>query len=115
MDQQMQTEPQDIGEMIRQKEALERQIQEAQRAARVDALAKIKELMAVNGLTVAHLAGVPHLRQDAPRDTPREKAEPKFRHPETGETWVGRGNRPKWLTKALSEGKSLSEFAVKPQ
>ena len=31
----------------------------------------------------------------------------KYRHPETGETWTGRGRLPKWLL-----GKSREEFLV---
>lgn len=34
----------------------------------------------------------------------------KFRNPETGETWTGRGLKPAWVTKALSEGKTLEDL-----
>lgn len=30
----------------------------------------------------------------------------------TGNEWVGRGPRPKWLRQAIAEGKSLADFAV---
>lgn len=29
-----------------------------------------------------------------------------------GNTWTGRGNRPRWLVAALAEGKKLEDFAV---
>lgn len=102
-----------IEELIKQKEALEKQIQEAQRAARGDALAKIKELMATHGLTVADLAGkagfgaVKVESAAAPK-----KVAAKYRHPETGDSWTGRGLKPKWLQQALAEGKSLEEFLL---
>jgi DNA-binding protein H-NS len=35
----------------------------------------------------------------------------KFRNKE-GQTWSGRGPRPMWLRRALSEGHSLTDFAV---
>jgi DNA-binding protein H-NS len=37
---------------------------------------------------------------------------PKYRHPETGETWSGRGLKPRWLTAAMKSGKSLEYFAI---
>ena len=38
---------------------------------------------------------------------------PTYRGP-NGETWVGgtRGRKPSWLSKALAQGKTLSDFAV---
>ena len=41
-----------------------------------------------------------------------KKLAPKYRDPETGKTWAGRGLRPLWLTKALKRGKKLSDFAI---
>ncbi len=102
-----------IEDLIKQKEALEKQIQEAQRAARGDAMAKIKELMAVHGLTVADLAGKAGFTavKVEPVATPKKVAA-KYRNPETGDTWTGRGLKPKWLQQALAEGKSLEEFLL---
>jgi DNA-binding protein H-NS len=37
---------------------------------------------------------------------------PKYRHPETGETWSGRGLQPRWLTAAMKTGKSREDFAI---
>lgn len=34
----------------------------------------------------------------------------KYRNPETGETWSGRGLMPKWLQVATAAGKTLSDF-----
>jgi DNA-binding protein H-NS len=39
------------------------------------------------------------------------KVPPKFKGP-AGETWAGRGARPRWLVAALKEGKKLEEFAI---
>lgn len=36
----------------------------------------------------------------------------KYRHPETGETWTGRGKAPRWIIKAESDGKQRSDFLV---
>jgi DNA-binding protein H-NS len=37
---------------------------------------------------------------------------PKYRDPETGATWAGRGLKPRWLTSAIKSGKSLEAFAI---
>src|SRR5512133_3859481 len=37
---------------------------------------------------------------------------PKYRNPETGETWAGRGATPVWLRDLLKRGCKLDEFAI---
>jgi DNA-binding protein H-NS len=39
------------------------------------------------------------------------KVAPKYRGPE-GETWAGRGARPRWLTALLKRGRKIEEFAI---
>ena len=39
------------------------------------------------------------------------KVAPKFRGPE-GETWAGRGARPRWLVAAIKEGKKLEDYLI---
>jgi DNA-binding protein H-NS len=39
------------------------------------------------------------------------KVAPKFRSPD-GETWAGRGAKPRWLVAAIKEGKKLEDFAI---
>ncbi|MFM7009219.1 MAG: H-NS family nucleoid-associated regulatory protein [Betaproteobacteria bacterium] len=38
---------------------------------------------------------------------------PKYKDPETGATWTGRGLKPKWLANALAAGREICEFAIK--
>jgi DNA-binding protein H-NS len=40
------------------------------------------------------------------------KVPPKYRSP-SGETWAGRGARPKWLAAALKRGKKVEDFLIK--
>src|SRR5215469_12034652 len=40
------------------------------------------------------------------------KVAPKYRDPATGETWAGRGARPRWLVAHLKAGKKLTDFAI---
>lgn len=37
---------------------------------------------------------------------------PKYRHPETGATWTGRGKPPRWVSAAEAEGKSRNDFLI---
>ena len=39
------------------------------------------------------------------------KVPPKYRGP-SGETWAGRGAKPKWLVAALRKGKKLKDFLI---
>jgi DNA-binding protein H-NS len=43
----------------------------------------------------------------------RGKVAPKYRNPENpGETWAGRGLKPRWLAAALKSGKKLEDFSI---
>jgi len=39
------------------------------------------------------------------------KVPPKYRSP-SGETWAGRGVRPKWMVEALKRGKRVEDFLI---
>jgi len=39
------------------------------------------------------------------------KVPPKYRGP-SGETWAGRGARPRWLVAAIKGGKKLNDFLI---
>ena len=40
-----------------------------------------------------------------------KKVPPKYRGP-SGETWAGRGARPRWLVAAIKGGKKLEDFLI---
>ena len=40
-----------------------------------------------------------------------KKVPPKYRD-KAGNTWAGRGVRPRWLVAAIKEGKKLEDFAI---
>jgi DNA-binding protein H-NS len=49
----------------------------------------------------------------AGRGGPRGSVAPKYRNPgNPGETWAGRGLRPRWLVAALKGGRKLEDFAI---
>jgi DNA-binding protein H-NS len=37
---------------------------------------------------------------------------PKYRNPQTSETWSGRGKRPRWLVAAVKSGRKVEEFRI---
>ncbi|NCZ75817.1 MAG: H-NS histone family protein, partial [Betaproteobacteria bacterium] len=42
----------------------------------------------------------------------KTKVSPKYRNPETGETWTGRGKAPRWLATFIQEGVSRERFLI---
>ena len=99
-----------LTDLLAQKAALEQQIIEMQREQRADAIAQVKTLMAEYGLTLADI-GQPPRAAAAPRPV-KAKVAAKYRDPATGNTWSGRGLKPKWLSAALADGRQLTDFAV---
>lgn len=108
-----------LAELLAEKDALEAEIKARTQAELAADLAEIKRLAVKHGLAgeqlLALALGKPAgVRQVARGDDEREKKAipPKYRNPATGESWTGRGLKPKWLAQALGEGKSLDEFLI---
>lgn len=91
-----------INELEAQKAEIERQIAERKREQRASVIAQIKALMADNDLTPADLGKLakPDMRKVVPI---------KYRHP-SGQTWTGRGIKPKWLQAEIAQGKTPEQF-----
>ena len=97
-----------LSDLLAQKAALEKQIADVQREQRSSAVNQVKALMAEYGLTLADIGSKPAA---APKKA-AGKVAAKYRNPATGDTWSGRGLKPKWLTAALAGGASLADFAL---
>jgi DNA-binding protein H-NS len=37
---------------------------------------------------------------------------PKYRNPQTSETWSGRGKQPRWLVAAIKTGRKIEDFEI---
>ncbi len=102
----------------KQKADLEKQIAETLKAERAGVINQIKTLMADHGITVTDLAankpGRPpkSAASAGGAEVTTRKVAPKYRDPATGDTWSGRGLKPKWLTAALEGGRKLEDFSV---
>jgi DNA-binding protein H-NS len=117
-------------ELKSQAEDLLRQAEAARKAEIGAAIAEIKAKMAMYGITLEDLGGKakaargrkPKLAKSArPAKPAKDKAKPaktrkpvavKYRNPETGETWTGRGQPSKWLKAMEAAGRKREEFAV---
>jgi DNA-binding protein H-NS len=53
--------------------------------------------------------GAPHYQRKA--SLKGKKVPPKYRSP-SGETWAGRGQKPRWLVAAIKRGKKLDDFLI---
>ncbi len=99
-----------LHELMAQKEAIERQIEQTKKQQRGDAVAKVHALMGEYGLTLADLGGKPAAKTKS--SGPTGKVPAKYRNASTGESWSGRGLQPRWLKAALASGKKIGDFAV---
>jgi DNA-binding protein H-NS len=71
-----------------------------------------KRLAVLNrGMGVAAFSGEPRSLVDKPRRK-YPRVLPKYRNPQTSETWSGRGKRPRWLVAAMKSGHKIEEFRI---
>jgi DNA-binding protein H-NS len=84
-------------ELLAQRENLERQIEEAKSREYAEVLNEIKQKMADYGITVAELTGGKGAKGAKNAGRPRAGVAPKYRDPDSGSTWSGRGKPPKWI------------------
>jgi DNA-binding protein H-NS len=102
-----------LQELMAQKEALERQIDQTRSQARTEAIDKVRALMAEYGLSAADLGGKgPAKAARKGKGSTGAKVAAKYRNSSTGESWSGRGLQPRWLKAALASGRKLSDFAI---
>lgn len=85
-------------ELLAQREALEAQIQTARKQEVSDVIAKIRGLVQDYGLTADDIFTARRASSTVA---------PKFRNPETGDTWTGRGKPPAWI-----KDKDRAKFAI---
>lgn len=100
-----------LSELIAQRDALQAQIENARTEGIREAFAKIREVMEANQITADQL--VQHFAPKGKRaGNPGGTVAPKYRNPQTGESWSGRGLQPRWLKAATAAGRRLEEFAI---
>lgn len=75
-------------DLISERDALDKKIALALKAEKKEALKQVQHLIQQYGFTE---------RQVFPGHGQARKIPPKYRDPETGTTWTGRGRTPTWL------------------
>jgi len=96
-----------LTDLLAQKAALEKQIEQTQREEKQKAITQVRALMVEYGLTASDLSA-----RTAAKARVGGKVPAKYRNTATGEAWSGRGLHPRWLKAALAAGKKLSDFSV---
>ena len=121
-----------LSALLAQKAALDKQIADIQHRERSGAVMQVKTLMAQYGLSLADISasGAGSASPSSAKGVAKpsvvskpvvmrrksksagKKVAAKYRNAATGDSWSGRGLKPKWLTAALATGRQLSDFAV---
>ena len=91
-------------DLLAQRDALNEKIEQARTQELDSALSQIRTLMEQYGISLQEI--MPNKIKAAVKH-PRAKVEPKYRNPETGATWTGRGKPPLWIA-----GKNRDSFLI---
>ena len=111
-----------IQKQIAKLQAQAAKMESAQGVAKKKSIAKVLALMKQLGISVEDLKGAEPVKpakgggkpsaKKTPRAGNRSKVAAKYRHPDSGATWSGRGLPPKWLTDEIVAGKSKDQFLI---
>ena len=112
-------------QIVHQIDTLSREAEKLKQKEVDGVIKRIKEAISVYGLTAGDLGFRSSSGAGAKRRAANGTTKPKTRRAakaksaravrfkdETGNTWGGRGPRPRWLRDALAAGKRLEDFAV---
>jgi DNA-binding protein H-NS len=106
-----------LAEMIKKKAALDALISHRMSEERGAAIKQVQAIIAEHALSPSDLFNerLASVAKESASQDGRKKVLPKYRDPDTGAEWTGRGRNPSWVTKALESGKSLQDFYIKDQ
>lgn len=96
----------DVEELESLKKRVDKEIDIRKQQRRDDALNQIRAIAGKAGFSLDELVSGGRSRR-------RGGAAVKYRDPkDPSKTWAGRGRKPRWLEKALADGRKLDEFKV---
>jgi len=115
---------QSLTELRRLQSKVEAEIRRRSDTARRDLLKKMQKMAAEEGLSLSDvLGGAPSEKKPAAAKARRVlksgakktgKVAPKYRHPEDSTlVWSGRGRKPLWVERWISEGKAIEGLLIK--
>lgn len=97
-----------LADLLRQREQLDAEIERIRETEKQAVIESLRALIATYQIDI-------HKTLGGSRTAAKAATAPlpvKYRNAETGESWTGRGPRPRWLKQALESGKDISAFAV---
>jgi DNA-binding protein H-NS len=71
-----------------------------------------KRLLECRAELEKQLAAIPGAKGNSGTSLKGKKVPPKYRS-QSGETWAGRGVKPRWMVEALKKGKKMESFLIK--
>jgi DNA-binding protein H-NS len=92
-------------ELLEQREKLEKQIEEVKAREFAIVVEEIKQKMSDYGIALADLDNSARVKPGKVRV--RSGVAPKYRDPDTGSTWSGRGKPPRWIV-----GKDREQYLI---
>jgi DNA-binding protein H-NS len=95
-----------LQDLIAQRDALTNAIQEAQKTELAAAIAKAKAIVTEHGLSPTDVFGGKTARDSSSKRTVN-KVQLKYRDPNSGKVWTGRGKAPAWIN-----GKERANFLI---
>ncbi len=96
-----------LAELRELQHKLDQRIQALSSEEKQKAVKKVHELIEAYGIGPKDVFGRVSYRSNSDPSQPKRTVEPKYRDPETGATWTGRGLAPKWLA-----GKNRDDFRI---
>lgn len=93
-------------QLMLQLEKLTKKIEKEREKAVTEAIAEIKALIDQYEITAEELG----FQSTSPKVKVKRSLPPKYRNPQSDETWSGRGRTPKWLAKTSK--KNWSRFLI---
>ncbi len=114
-----------VQKQIARLQAQAKSLEAASDAKKLRAVDRVRALMKKLGVELADLNVAPRAKTRGGATRGRKPAAgkarksggivpPKYRDPDSGSTWTGRGRTPVWLAKKLAEGRTREEFAINP-
>lgn len=93
-------------EIVELRGRLDKELAERKKQERASAIEQVRELMARFEIAPEDL-----IKYGNRRTRKTGRVAPKYRD-QNGNTWTGRGIKPRWLAEALASGATLGDFAI---
>jgi DNA-binding protein H-NS len=94
----------DYEDLVKQREMLDRQIKDIQQRDKAQAIEQIKALVAQHHIIAQDIFS----KVSGGSSQANKKVAAKYRNPQTGESWTGRGKEPLWIA-----GQNRDLFLIK--